>query len=768
MALQYDGPDGPPWNELESEVDVTFPPGDEVDWHTHPAASARLLIERVSRRFEGFNPGDLESLGLSWRDVVTYRDAIRAALLGLVRDGGSGPPTRRRHTAVAYLGALGVAEATDVLAGVATSVDDPPDVRGLSVEALARLDDTDLDLIGTALDDPDATVRERAVRSLALRGAPREVLARVARRDVDAEVRRVARTAASQSAEKPPRRRGRLVTAPSAPRPIGRGLVMQTEGMVPEGAAAFGGRDLVSEGRLAAVRSDGTTSIGYEVLDSPAGFVRLRLLGDLASVLQPLERVRRWASSIDDVVFDVPEDMLIPGQVLPVRRCGCEPIDLPRWTPEGPGSAAVTGIHIAEGAVWVGRGFSLVVTFSAPSDAPVVLVRLEVEMPDGRGAEVLVEVAERERAAGRTVVEGFVSGLAGPVRVVATAYTEAGGAGWRSHTSVALPTNPISLSISPTTTGRNNKGPAHFNAAEDRFYCYATGRVVNGFPRRVTVGPAVTCRITDGGALIDSFGFSIGTFTVAANSWSGINMYVWLGVGTATHGVFSAHGDVRIEFTIATSEGLVSASAVWIAMAKVDLALNFVGNFTDARRFAAQAAVENEASAILEAQNLYIGDTWTFVLPSSHPDFGRFRDIRMNDNKDHDCTAGASEADDLRRGWSSPNRDWLDVWFVESLSGPACAANVLGFSPVEGPTEKDSINSGFVIRMDGADFTTDAGRRYFGLTVAHELGHYLGLEHITDDATNFMAPSNSLTNTAVRFSQFLDMADHPFVHQFTP
>ncbi len=91
----------------------------------------------------------------------------------------------------------------------------------------------------------------------------------------------------------------------------------------------------------------------------------------------------------------------------------------------------------------------------------------------------------------------------------------------------------------------------------------------------------------------------------------------------------------------------------------------------------------------------------------------------MDDNKASDCTAGSDEADDLRDDWSSPT-DWLDVWIVESFSGPACAASVGGFSPVDGPT------------------------------------------------ANFMAASTGGSNTGITHAQYLEMAEHGFAERFVP
>ncbi|MGZ8758420.1 MAG: hypothetical protein ACXWXC_10800, partial [Aeromicrobium sp.] len=70
------------WDEHAVEYEARFPAGDEIRWATDPAASARLLVARASQRFEGIGPGDLEEFGVTTRDLVEYRDAIRNALLG--------------------------------------------------------------------------------------------------------------------------------------------------------------------------------------------------------------------------------------------------------------------------------------------------------------------------------------------------------------------------------------------------------------------------------------------------------------------------------------------------------------------------------------------------------------------------------------------------------------------------------------------------------------------------------------------------------------
>jgi hypothetical protein len=280
------------------------------------------------------------------------------------------------------------------------------------------------------------------------------------------------------------------------------------------------------------------------------------------------------------------------------------------------------------------------------------------------------------------------------------------------------------------------------------------------------VGPTVTCRVTDGGSHVATFSFSIGRTVVAANSTRTLSIFTYHGSSSDVYDVFRDFGDVRMDFTIQTSEEDISGWHVWAAMAQIRLALNFVGDIEFGTRATFQSIAENEASAIYEQQSFYVSETRRFLLPRDHPDWSRYRDIRMNDGKDGDCQDGSDEADDLRDDWSSPTT-WLDVWVVESFSGPACSSGVGGFSPRPGPTGKGGSDSGVVIQLAPVDISTTGGRDLMGIVIAHEVGHFLGLPHV-GDAGNLMLSSTDGTNTDITHGQYRDMTDHGFVERFVP
>lgn len=87
--------------------------------------------------------------------------------------------------------------------------------------------------------------------------------------------------------------------------------------------------------------------------------------------------------------------------------------------------------------------------------------------------------------------------------------------------------------------------------------------------------------------------------------------------------------------------------------------------------------------------------------------------------------ANRAEAEDLTDDWSGPGGG-VDVFFVQSIGDAG------GWSNVEGPCDKDSKDD-----LTGAVLIITSGRRFTGVLLAHEVGHYVGLSH-TNTITNMM------------------------------
>ncbi len=114
----------------------------------------------------------------------------------------------------------------------------------------------------------------------------------------------------------------------------------------------------------------------------------------------------------------------------------------------------------------------------------------------------------------------------------------------------------------------------------------------------------------------------------------------------------------------------------------------------------------------------------------------------------HSADAGAfitinssAEAHDLTDDWNGPNGNYLDVFVVRLMT------HADGVSAVDGPCSKDDKDemTGSVVSLNGSDDNA-------GNTFAHEIAHYLGLQHV-DDVNNFIG-NNGASNAHVGISSW--------------
>jgi len=109
-----------------------------------------------------------------------------------------------------------------------------------------------------------------------------------------------------------------------------------------------------------------------------------------------------------------------------------------------------------------------------------------------------------------------------------------------------------------------------------------------------------------------------------------------------------------------------------------------------------------------------------------------------------------SEAEDLTDDWTVPN-EALDVFIVRVMNGAD------GWSAVGGSCDKNGKGmTGSVVSLNGTVANV-------GNTLAHEMGHYLGLSHIPD-AGNFIGGNGSSDSwTGIYSWQGDKMKTHCFV-----
>lgn len=111
-----------------------------------------------------------------------------------------------------------------------------------------------------------------------------------------------------------------------------------------------------------------------------------------------------------------------------------------------------------------------------------------------------------------------------------------------------------------------------------------------------------------------------------------------------------------------------------------------------------------------------------------------------------------SEAFDLTDDWNGPDGDYLDVFVVRSMNGAD------GWSAVNGPCSKDDKDE-----MTGSVVSLNGSYKNSGNTFAHEIGHYLGLEHISDPNNFIGNDGSSNANTGIFDWQGTTMKKHCYV-----
>lgn len=428
---------------------------------------------------------------------------------------------------------------------------------------------------------------------------------------------------------------------------------------------------------------------------------------------------------------------------------------------------AVTGIQLRPRVPRHGEPFDIKVSYRAPADESVDVIKLGVVYPNGEPKEGYFKVTPKEQKSGTKLFKSLATDVWGPLHINVTVYSSTGAASTRQFRSDVVPANPFQVAVYPQYSALSWKGAVSYNSSNKRYYCHARCVFSNGNDFPVTITPLVLASVTDGGNPVTSFFFNLSSSTVVpANSTRTLYLYTYY-KNSDTADIFRNFGDVRIQLTFITSAGAVADSAVWVMMGQVKVACNFVGNFSGTERSTVRNIVLGAASAIYEQVDLSITSAPILEIPSSNSDWSRFRVIRIDS-----CKNGISsdEADDMKSDWSSPGSysKHIDMWFVESFSGASCASSTGGFSPRPGPASKSGDDSGVVIDIKDLDpVNSNWGRNTLSVVVAHELGHYLGLKHHSNSG-NFMAASTGGSNTAITWSQHNKMEDHDWVQKRNP
>jgi hypothetical protein len=419
-------------------------------------------------------------------------------------------------------------------------------------------------------------------------------------------------------------------------------------------------------------------------------------------------------------------------------------------------------IEIDGPRLYVDEKFALRFAWLTPTCVSPVILSVEVRFPSGRTSTIHVRLSGRDVKAGRLMLPGFSSGESGEFYVLATLRDAAGGVSRKSAIFGVFTHNPIQIFVTTEYfTQSGGAGAPKYDFSNNRWYCYAQVRWVNGEARSVNLGRRVDVHVTDAGiGTVADFSFDLsGDIVIPAFSTIYGNWYTWHG-GGGIFDEFSAKGDLTFRYSMSGSGFTPTRSQVWRTMRTIGYNIIRVGDFTGAERNEYRRAAGQVASGIFRSRDMTVYGVELYRIegtPDMDADKARYRFI---DNQ--------GEINALRNKYTV-NNWYLDVFFVEGRWDGA-----FGSSPVNGPVDKQGDSSGTVLRRDSDTVN-------LGQTFAHEAGHYLGLEHADEDdgcadtdpssptiSDNFIFSSSRRDSAVITGCQINKMRQHGLVRSMTP
>ncbi len=419
--------------------------------------------------------------------------------------------------------------------------------------------------------------------------------------------------------------------------------------------------------------------------------------------------------------------------------------------------AVITDVSPAAGRVMSQRPFALRLQFASVPAAPPVLARVAVEWA-GRPFAVEQRVTPANVRAGYVDVRFDRKRTLppGPAVFRASLATRQGGRAEFRVTCMVLPSNPFSLSLSPSGSFVTGSFSARGVRSGNAFDTGIAVTLSNGNNSAAGVSTQFTWKFWDGGvggSLVEQgTGHFGGSITVPAfGTWGGtIGFHSPQGSGVFNK--FDGREDMTIEIIMTkrpntTVSGTITCRTMFrfgVNITKVafeDFTGQEVGDLIDA------TAVTR---SIYERRDVTFGNDRRGIHQAQA---GGFENITSD-----------SEARDLWEQWSGPDtNNNIDAFVVDQLLIDGKYDGLDGDIP--GPTSHSGRSSGTVQNKSG--FVDAAGHRrldvaYLGMLIGHELGHYLGLSH-TNDAGNLMLPSSGTNDTTLTYDQYRTIIQHGWV-----
>ena len=399
-------------------------------------------------------------------------------------------------------------------------------------------------------------------------------------------------------------------------------------------------------------------------------------------------------------------------------------------------SVVLSEVAIQGRALFSNKPWAVVARFYAPTRGSVVLARVEVRW---RGRPFVIERKVRPAESSRGLVK-IAAGAAqslppGPVELRVTLYDDAGGADARTIEAWVLPSNPLSLLVSPAA-GSIYNGSVRPTWSNPDWLTQINITLINGDAAPVQMNRPVTWEFWDGGVGGDdvehgSFNWPE-TINVPAFGQYGGWITFTSPPGSDIHDNYEDMEDMTVRIAMRTTDGRdVEATITCRIMAGWGLNIIEVGDNTAAERQTILAGV-NDARDVYEDHGLTFSSVEWWVIHDG--DAGGYRDLGDED-----------EWEDLLDDWTVPN-DSVDCFVVRTMWD-----SFAGYSPIGGPDDKDDKDDGLAVTRSM-------------VCLAHELGHYMG-DHDHADA---LGRGNVMHSTCggrdFTYDQYEDFLEHGWTH----
>ena len=419
---------------------------------------------------------------------------------------------------------------------------------------------------------------------------------------------------------------------------------------------------------------------------------------------------------------------------------------------------AITDVTPAGGPIMSHRPFALRVEFAAARLNPPRLVSVGVEWAGEPFVNERLLSAD-EAAAGYVDVpfDEEQTLPTGSAAFVVDLYNAVGGRSRFRVTNAVLPSNPFSMQLGPDgayVTGTwSARGVRNGNA-------YDTGialTLLNGNSGAVNMRPGYEWKFWDGGvggSLVEHGNGSFGSsnFAVAGmGSWGG-----WISFhspsGSGIFNKYNGREDMTIEIIMTRTNGsTVSATITARTMFRFGVNVTRVANedFTSDERNDLNAAA-TRTRTIYEQRDM----TFDFDV----------RWINRSDVGGYEIIDSFGEFHDLLDDWSGPDsNNNIDAFIVQAIDVGGGVDGIDGSVP--GPTSHHGSDSGVIASKTG--YVDSSGHHrlhsdYLGMLMGHELGHYLGLDHVST-ANNLMLPSSGTYDNTLTYDQYRTMIRHGWV-----